>query len=86
MNGSDHIGTASEDPWRGISRIERSRLRARGRSFLHELGETEGDLVEKGISLEAAGCLERPHELMPYEITRLQARGKKLAREMGWLK
>lgn len=72
------------DPWVDLPNVERARLRARGRSRLQEMGETEEALAAKGISLEAVGCLERPHELLPYEIEALKARGKQLAREHGW--
>jgi hypothetical protein len=59
-------------------------MRARGRSRLQELGESEVDLAAAGVSFEALGYIQRPHELLPHEITHLKARGKVLARRYGW--
>lgn len=81
MTQRDDCVCHDEDPWADVPSVERARLRARGRSRLQEMGETEEGLAEAGISLEAAGCVERPHELLPYQIVRLKALGKKMARK-----
>lgn len=74
----------SADPWANVPSVVRARLRARARSLLQEMGLTETDVAAKGIALESLGCLERPHERLPYEDERLRALGKKLFREWEW--
>ncbi len=74
--------TEDNDPWADLPSVERARLRAKARSRLWEMGVSEEQALADGISLEALGCMERPHERLPYQTVLLQGLWKRTMRRL----